>query len=246
MNKSIEKKGVIVGAAIIIILILFVSMFSFYFIYIKSNNNNNNNKDNMKNTIPQAQEENITIVTLTQDEIENINSEIKPEDYVEKPIIVNKEIINAILTKEELADKLSASEHKYFILQFIGPIKNEWKANLENMNVIFYEYIPDYSYKIKVSPPQIPEILKLKFVSNIIEYKPELKIIKDTQEKIETLSKSEEITLFIETFKESPELKAALEEYAESYVQESSTSYIVNIETSNVDKLMGIEDINII
>ncbi|MBI4453905.1 S8 family serine peptidase [Candidatus Woesearchaeota archaeon] len=242
MNKSLRKKGVIVGVAIIIILILFVSMFSFYFMYIQSKDN----KNNIKNAIPQIQEENITVVTLAPDEIENINSGIKPEDYVEKPIIVNKEIINATKTKEELANELSISEHKYFILQFIGPIKEEWKISLEKMNVVFYEYIPDYSSKIKVPPPQIPEILKLKFVSNIIEYEPKLKIVKDTQKKIDTLSKSEEITLYIETFKESPELKAALEEYAESYVQESPTSYKVKIESSNVNKLIGIEDINII
>lgn len=249
MNKQLRKKGVMIGVAIIIILILFVSLFSLYLVYIKSSNDKEDKEYGSEDIMPltsEEDEENITIVTLGQDEIESINSEIKQEDYVETSIIINQEIINATKTKEELANELAASEHTYFILQFIGPIKEEWKITLEKMNVVFYEYIPEYSYKIKISPLQIPEILKLNFVNNIIEYKPELKIVKDTQEKIETMKKSEEITLYIETFKESSQLKAVLEEYGESYVQESSTSFRVNIEKSNINKLMSIEDINVI
>ncbi|MFH1439761.1 MAG: S8 family serine peptidase [Candidatus Woesearchaeota archaeon] len=184
------------------------------------------------------------VVILSPSEIKGINSEITDEEHKESTIKINNEIIEPNKTKEDLMIELSKSKHQYFILQFIGPIKQKWKQTLKRLNIEFYDYIPDFSYKIKAHPKQIPEILKLDFVANIVEYRPELKIIKDTRDKIDTMSSFGEINLFVETFDDIDNVE--IEKYAKEYVKDSSNSYIVKIKKSNIGKLLESENINVI
>jgi len=70
------------------------------------------------------------------------------------------------------------SSHIY-ILQFIGPVKNEWKAELETYGVEIYNYIPRYSFISYIPAESVNEVASLPFVNWVGLYEPAYKIAPD-------------------------------------------------------------------
>ncbi len=63
-----------------------------------------------------------------------------------------------------------------YILQFIGPIKPEWKTEIQSMGVTFYNYLPRYNYVIRTDSQRVSEIEALTYVSWVGVYQPAYKI----------------------------------------------------------------------
>ncbi|MBT4540999.1 S8 family serine peptidase [Candidatus Woesearchaeota archaeon] len=230
------KKRGFLGLIIAIIVIIIILLASLFFIYYPNN----------KIIEPSITYENLPeyeILTIDSSEIENINSKLIEQDFQVNPILINN--LEITPNKQEM-QLLERSKQQYFILQLIGPVKQEWKQILETVNVKFFDYIPEFSYKVKVHPKQIPEILKLKFVANIVEYKPELKIPTQTQQTIEESKDKEVINLYIQTFEESAALQSLLDQVAESYYKESPLIYHVKVKKAYIHYITNINQVEII
>lgn len=184
-------------------------------------------------------------VILRPSAIKRINSELSYEDFIEKSILINNQVIDATKSKEDLL-LLESSTQNYFLLQFIGPVKEEWKSTLELLGVEFFDYVPEFSYKIWLPKKQIPEVLKLDFISNLVEYTSELKLSAPTATKINLMAEEEEINLFLETFKSNDEIANNIFQSNAMVVQESENSFLIKVKKSELKKILSYEDINVI
>lgn len=73
-------------------------------------------------------------------------------------------------------ESASTVEYGYYIVQFSGPVKKDWKSSLSDIGVVFYDYIPQYAFIIKVNSGLVSTIRNKIFVRYIGKYEPELKI----------------------------------------------------------------------
>ena len=65
---------------------------------------------------------------------------------------------------------------KYFIVQFAGPIKAEWRKTLLDNGFKIYEYIPNYAYLVKGNYRKIREIFKNPdIIKGVYPYLPKFK-----------------------------------------------------------------------
>ncbi len=139
--------------------------------------------------------------------IQEINAEVNLSDYQEyntSLLVGNKEVIKEEITRATLEE--------YYIIQFIGPIQNSWKEYLKEYGVVFYDYIPQYAFKVQLDPVKLEEVRRFSFVKSITLYKPAYKISSDVKEKITTISENEKtvINVFLHNKKDAKNIAQKL------------------------------------
>jgi uncharacterized membrane protein len=73
----------------------------------------------------------------------------------------------------------------YFLIQFQGPIQNEWKESIGDLGVKFYDYIPDYAFIVYAKLNLIPSIQGHEFVRWVGPYHPYYRVQDELMEMIE-------------------------------------------------------------
>ncbi|MEW6069654.1 MAG: S8 family serine peptidase, partial [Candidatus Thermoplasmatota archaeon] len=74
-------------------------------------------------------------------------------------------------------DLTLATTGNYYILQFKGPVGEEWKKAVEKLGCSLYDYIPDYGFLALVNNAKSKEnIVKLPFVRALTQFQPGYKI----------------------------------------------------------------------
>nr|WP_216675749.1 S8 family serine peptidase [Brevibacillus sp. HB1.3] len=76
-------------------------------------------------------------------------------------------------------DKLSSKkrESELVVIQLSGPVREEWKEELENLGVTLGDYIPDYAFIAKMENEQVrKEVEELSFVEEVMAYTPKSKV----------------------------------------------------------------------
>ncbi len=97
-------------------------------------------------------------------------------------------------TEQLIANKQTSSNSSYYVLQFKAPVKDSWKKALESYDVSFYNYIPQFSFIVKIPDNNLNAVKQLPFVNVVLPYKPEYKI--NTQTILQTKEdKNKKITL---------------------------------------------------
>ena len=92
---------------------------------------------------------------------------------------VDEEQFLKTISRESLKGGKAISS-PYFVLQFTGPIQEEWKTALKNGGVIFYDYIPSFAFIVKI--PGDAKSLKdaHPFIRAIIPWRPYYKLSFDS------------------------------------------------------------------
>ncbi|MBS3782444.1 MAG: S8 family serine peptidase, partial [Candidatus Thermoplasmatota archaeon] len=72
-------------------------------------------------------------------------------------------------------EKYAGQEEGTYIIQFIGPIKTEWKEELKDMGVSFHEFRHRYNYIVKMDPSIERDVEDLNFVNWVGIYQPAYK-----------------------------------------------------------------------
>lgn len=80
-----------------------------------------------------------------------------------------------------LASDLTYSEQEaaragYYLIQFRGPVRENWKRQVTDTGATFRGYIPDYAYKVQASPEQIAAIARLRAVVYTGAFQPGYKM----------------------------------------------------------------------
>ncbi len=80
-----------------------------------------------------------------------------------------------------LAPELSLSNEEaagagYYLVQFRGPVRDNWKDALTKTGATLHGYIPDFAYKVKATPAQLGQIAGLRFVVYTGAWQPGYKL----------------------------------------------------------------------
>lgn len=76
-------------------------------------------------------------------------------------------------------DKLSSKkrESELVVIQLSGPVREEWKEELEDIGVTLGDYIPDYAFIAKIEDEQVRrEVEELTFVEDVMAFTPKSKV----------------------------------------------------------------------
>ena len=66
----------------------------------------------------------------------------------------------------------AAATDPYFLVQFYGPVKNEWVSELEQVGVTFLGYHPNYTYIVRMDPVLLPKVEAAHAVQWVGRYHP--------------------------------------------------------------------------
>lgn len=76
-------------------------------------------------------------------------------------------------------NRILSPDYDFFILQFVGNIKEEWKVSIESRGIPFLNYLTPNSVVVKMSPSQEASLMRLDYVQWIGIYQPAYKISAD-------------------------------------------------------------------
>ncbi len=68
------------------------------------------------------------------------------------------------------------SQRGYYLVQFRGPVEEQWRSDAAALGVELLEYVPDYAFKARMTPAQARELAKLAEVNWIGLYHPAYKL----------------------------------------------------------------------
>jgi subtilisin family serine protease len=101
----------------------------------------------------------------------------------EKPEFHKIEVGDVEFEPEENRERLGlasfASDDGFYVLQFVGPAKDEWKEKLKKLGVIFCDYVPNNAYTVKIAfhtIHQVTSMRNMEFIRFITEYLSDFKI----------------------------------------------------------------------
>ena len=70
----------------------------------------------------------------------------------------------------------AAGQRGYFIVQFAGPVMDAWKAQASAAGAEFLEYIPDFAFKVRMTPEAADQIAQFDSVAWVGVFQPAFKI----------------------------------------------------------------------
>jgi len=76
----------------------------------------------------------------------------------------------------------AAAKQVYFIIQFTGPVQDDWKKSIQSLGISLGDYIPDYCFTAKANPSQIKDALGLEYVRWVQRITPDNRINRKLKE----------------------------------------------------------------
>ena len=70
----------------------------------------------------------------------------------------------------------SAGGHGYYVVQFSGPILEEWRAALEASGAEILVYLTDFGYKVRLNPAQASQAAALDGVTGVTPFQASQKL----------------------------------------------------------------------
>ncbi|HZG15438.1 MAG TPA: S8 family serine peptidase [Candidatus Bathyarchaeia archaeon] len=96
-----------------------------------------------------------------------------------------------------------------FMIRFEGPIQEEWKEQVEDLDVSLGWYLPDYTYiaKLPDQKESVEKLEKLSFIKQVAEYKPVYKVHPGL---VESIEENEKLEVYVESFDPTTEVASAV------------------------------------
>ena len=73
----------------------------------------------------------------------------------------------------------AAGQAGYYILQFRGPVQQAWKESLAALGITFLDYLPDYAFKVRMTPEQAAQSAVSADVNWVGVFQPAFKLAPD-------------------------------------------------------------------
>jgi len=130
-----------------------------------------------------------------------------------------------------------------FMIRFEGPIQEEWKEKVEELDVSLGWYLPDYTYiaKLPDQKESVEKLENLSFIKQVAEYKPVYKVHPGL---VDTIEKGEKLEVYVESFDPQTEVTRAVKKAGATIQASQARSQAnVEIESDNIDELLQSDDI---
>ncbi|WP_342304514.1 putative Ig domain-containing protein [Methanolobus sp. ZRKC5] len=144
--------------------------------------------------------------------------------------------------------ELEDSSETYYIVQFEGPVSQQWKDEVQNVGAEFFDYIPNNAFVLRMNGTEKILVESLDFVRWTGEFLPEYKytdenlIIQDTNLLADDVNASEMI-LFIFDPIESYDIESNVETLGGIVVDASDRILRIQIPSDNLEDLASISGI---
>ena len=139
------------------------------------------------------------------------------ELFHQNTVVANEYILDTLKVKKSGPSWITKPDIDLYIVQFYGPIKEEWLMEIQLSGGLPVQYIPFYSYVVAMSENTRNKIWELKYVQWIGEYLPEYKISSSLKGKTGTINY---VTVQILDFGNSKETIQAIEDMGGIYLRE--------------------------
>ena len=70
----------------------------------------------------------------------------------------------------------AANQRGYYLVQFEGPVLDSWKADVAALGVDLIEYVPEFAFKVRMTPPQAAQVRRLGSVVWVDLFHPAYKL----------------------------------------------------------------------
>jgi hypothetical protein len=91
-------------------------------------------------------------------------------------------------------------EAGYYILQFRGPVLQQWKKELVAAGVVIFDYIPQFAFLVRIDHQALPSVEAMDSVRWVGIYQPGYRIAPDLRSKLEE-KENQSIELVLSIFK---------------------------------------------
>jgi len=147
----------------------------------------------------------------------------------------------------ERSSSLSVGGPAIYLLQFEGPVLDEWKETVQEAGVRLYGYVPDYTFVVRADPGAIEGVRDLPFVRWVGPYRPEYRQAPDLS--AASPEPEETLTLSVQTLPDADlgEISARVADWGGrvqgTAVDEVSGYLQVEIGAGLVDALAGLDGV---
>jgi hypothetical protein len=84
-----------------------------------------------------------------------------------------------IISQELIIPKYEGNENGYYIIQFKGPVLQQWKDEVMKAGVSFFDYIPQFAFLIRMNSQSFKTVRKMDAVRWVGIYQPAYRISPD-------------------------------------------------------------------
>lgn len=131
-----------------------------------------------------------------------------------------------------------------FVIQFDGPIQEEWKEEVEKLDVTLGWYLPDYAYIAKIPDKKSTEekLNELSFIKEVAEFKPIYKVHPDL---VHAVDEKEKVEVYVEGFGPTTDVDKAVKKAGGNVVRNSQARNQTNVEikSDDIHKLLNNDEI---
>jgi PGF-pre-PGF domain-containing protein len=139
---------------------------------------------------------------------------------------------------------------EFYIIQFEGPIREEWKTQLKTLGVELFDYLPNYAFIVRMDENAKNRVARLEYVRWIGEYKSQYKIhpslgLDNTSEKTKIGVHVEKVNVTLLLFDEEDNNKVLTElrKLGGKILSRSNKKIRVEVDRSVLDELSEISEV---
>ncbi|HNT78574.1 MAG TPA: S8 family serine peptidase, partial [Anaerolineae bacterium] len=135
----------------------------------------------------------------------------------------------------------SDNRQGYYLVQFVGPVQAEWKEKLTDLGVEFLEYVPDFTFKVRMKPEAAAKVRQFEGVTWVDRVQPGYKINPALDKAAEG-----EVALYRVQVEPGASLDAVSAEIAGvgmEVVRKEGNDLLISADATRLDALAGILDI---
>jgi len=130
-----------------------------------------------------------------------------------------------------------------FMIRFEGPIQEEWKEQVEELDVSLGWYLPDYTYIAKLPDQKgsVEKLEKLPFIKQVAEYKPVYKVHPGL---VEAIEENEKLEVYVESFDPATEVASAVKKAGGTIrASQARNQANVEIDSDSIGELLQSDEI---
>lgn len=143
------------------------------------------------------------------------------------------------------ARTLGTSERGSYLVQFQGPVREDWKAGLTALGATIVEYIPDNAFKVRMNPGQAQRASKLAGVHYVGRFQSAWKVTQEAKAKIDE-GKAGIYKVRAENGVDLTAVRRAAEGTGAVVTKQSDGTLLVAAEPGQASQIAGIEDVSFI
>jgi subtilisin-like proprotein convertase family protein len=140
------------------------------------------------------------------------------------------------------SSSLGATELGSYLVQFNGPVRDEWKNSVVQAGAELLEYIPDFAFKVRANPGVAKKIEALGGVSWVGRFDPSWKLAPSAKDKLDS-GKAGVYRITVERRADANAIRNAAKKSGAVVVRDSATTLLVAGTPDQIRGLVNLDEV---